>query len=315
MNKIIILSGPTASGKTSLSIELAQKNNLEIINFDSLLFYQELNIGTAKPTIEERQDIIHHCIDICSISTPIDASGFVNNALPLIESLHQQKKIPLLVGGSGFYLQALINGMFPSVTTPAEIIQKSNDLYFKEGIAPFWKELKEKDLESFQRLHENDHYRIRRAVEHFWTTEEKFSSAKKQLEEENLPLYKKKKWDLLHIYLDIPKEEHLGFIYQRTKQMLKNGLIDEVKQLLTDGFTGEEKPLASIGYKQVLSFLNGQYSAEDELEERINIATRRLAKSQRTWFKTKEKKSYHPIDEKEQIYSLVKRFITQPNGS
>lgn len=308
--KICIISGPTASGKTGTSIKLAQSFGGEIINFDSLLFYKELSIGTAKPSIDERANIPHHMIDIRSVNEPMNAASYRKQALPILENLLDESKIVFLVGGSGFYLQALIYGMYDSKTTPLEIIQKSNELFEAKGILPFREILKKEDPESFKNLHENDHYRLRRAVEHFWTTGTPFSTAQKQMKiERQTPFYQKKGWQLHHIYLDLPKQEHFQFIQERTKSMFDHGLIEEVQNLLQLGFTGNEKPLKSIGYKETLRFLQESDYTLEEVQNDINIATRQLAKAQRTWFKKWEKNLYHPIKDTKSMIDDFKHFL------
>ncbi len=308
--KVIVVSGPTATGKTDLAIELAKMFGGEVVNFDSLLLYREINIGTAKPSQAEQGDIPHHMIDVRSIQEPMNAAAYARQALPIIEKILADGKNVYLVGGSGFYLQALLKGMYDSPTTPAEVLERSEELYEREGISPFLEILKENDQSSFERYHENDHYRIRRAVEHFWTTGRKLSEERQQKDEANDKSQTSNihGWDLLHIHLDLPKHEHEVIIQKRTKKMLQNGLIQEVRELLLKGFTGEEKPLQSIGYKESLDFINGKYKDEDELAERISISTRQLAKSQRTWFKRdKDKRVYHPLKDKDQIYEFIKK--------
>lgn len=307
MNKVLVLSGPTATGKTGQAIQLAKKFEFEIVNFDSLLFYRELAIGTAKPTKEEQANIPHHLIDVCSIANPMNAADFAKLAAPIIEEIHQRKKPVLLVGGSGFYLQALLEGMWDSPTTPVEISQRSDALYAKEGIAPFLEVLEKNDRESFHRLHANDHYRIRRAVEHFWTHHSPFSLQRNVFSPQKPP-----HWKVLHLHLDLPKEDHLKIIEARTQQMIKNGLVNEVQNLLAQGFIGTEKPLQAIGYKETIDWLNGVYGADlHAYIERIVINTRRLAKSQRTWFKKKEKFVFDPRHEGEALTAKCRDFISQ----
>lgn len=311
MKKIVcIISGPTASGKTSTSISLAKAFGGEIVNFDSLIFYKEITIGTAKPKLTEMQGIPHHLLNTHSIKNPINAAEYFREALPIVNQLHKEDKIVYLVGGSGFYLQALLYGMFESQTTPDNIIQKSDNIYKEQGIKPFLEDLKKNDPASFKRYHENDHYRIRRAVEHFWTTGVALSQSRENMpkKREDGPM-KSLGWNVFHIHLDLPKEEHFEVIQKRTSDMLSMGLIDEVKHLLSSGFTGNEKPLKSIGYKETFDFIRGVIKTEEELSERISISTRQLAKSQRTWFKKVEKNSYNPILDKEKIYNDYKNFL------
>lgn len=310
--KVIVVSGPTASGKTDLAIELAKKYGGEIVNFDSLLLYKEITIGTAKPTPTEQQSVKHHMIDVRSINNPMNAAEYAREAFPIVEKLLEEKKLVYLVGGSGFYLQALLKGMYDSPTTPSEISKKSDELYLEKGIAPFLDLLRLHDKKSFDRYHENDHYRIRRAVEHWWTTGLPMSEAREEKDQNNEKLDSPTihNWDVLHLYLDIPKEEHSKIIETRTDKMLKSGLIEEVKTLLDQGFTGLEKPLQSIGYKETLDYIFGVYKNLAECRERIIISTRQLAKSQRTWFNRDQfKKKFHPLEERAELFLQVDEFL------
>lgn len=311
--KVIIISGPTACGKTQVSIDLAAKFGGEIVNFDSLLLYKEINIGTAKPTAEERKTVPHHMINVRSISEPMNASEYAKIALPLVNRLLNEGKTVYLVGGSGFYLQALLKGMYDSPSTPPEILKRSDELYGAEGIAPFLSVLRAHDPASFRRYHENDHYRVRRAVEHWWANATPFSEERQKKENENLKLEASNVhgWNLLHVYLDLPKPEHLNIIQIRTRKMLESGLINEIKDLLQKGFTGKEKPLQSIGYKEGLDLINGTYKTLEECEQRIIISTRQLAKSQRTWFnRDQTRKKFNSLHQREEIFAEVSSFLS-----
>ncbi len=312
--KVVIVSGPTATGKTQTTIDLASEFGGEVVNFDSLLLYKEITIGTAKPTMSERQGIPHHMIDVTSISHPMNASDFEKAAFPIVEKLLKEKKTVYLTGGSGFYLQALIKGMYESPSTPTDILKKSELMFNNEGIAPFLQILREHDPGSFARYHENDHYRIRRAVEHWWANGTAFfeQRMKKNEVNETLPRQTIRGWEIYHAYLDLPKEEHLKIIEKRTDRMLELGLIQEVKTLLEKGFTGLEKPLQSIGYKEALDFIFGVYKSEKDCRDRIVISTRQLAKSQRTWFnRDSTRHLYHPLKDISLLKADVKTFLSQ----
>lgn len=311
--KVIIVSGPTASGKTDTSIELAKHLGGEIVNFDSLLLYKEITIGTAKPTKEEQGEIPHHMIDVASIAHPLNAAAYAKMALPIINQLHAAGKLVYLVGGSGFYLQALLHGMYDSPTTPKEITEKSDTLYNAEGIKPFLEILKIADPPTLARYHKNDHYRVRRAVEHFWSTGSRLSDARELKDKDNLSRNQTNihGWDVFHIHLDVPKEEHLEIIKKRSEKMLHQGLIQESKDLLDQGFTGLEKPLQSIGYKEVIELIHGNILNEAQCLERIIISTRQLAKSQRTWFnRVSGKSTYHPLQDQQKILSDSMKFVS-----
>jgi tRNA dimethylallyltransferase len=310
-NKVIIIAGPTASGKTSLSIEVANKLNAEIVNFDSLLFYRELNIGTAKPSKEEMAQVTHHMINTHSIAKPINAADYIKIALPIIKEIHQQNKIVILVGGSGFYLQALLYGMFDSKTTDAKIIEKSEQLYQKKGIQPFLDILQLEDSDSFKAYHQNDHYRIRRAVEHFWMTGKQFSKARQSMDRKKEQMAPSADWNIHFAYLDLPKPEHFEIIQKRTKHMIDSGLIQEVETLMSQGYSGEEKPLKSIGYKEIFDYKAGVFKELAECMERISINTRQLAKAQRTWFKKVDKIEYNILEQRDEIILNCMKFAEE----
>ena len=301
-NKIFILSGATATGKTELSLKIADKINGVIVNFDSLLLYQELNIGTAKPSKNEQKNIPHYMIDVASIKSPMNAASYREMALPKINELLKENKPIILTGGSGFYLQALLNGMYSSPTTPDEILKKSNQLYQDQGITPFVEVLKLHDPKSLRIYHINDHYRIRRATEHWWANNTCFSEIKDQHKNQSNP------WNTYHCNIDIPKDQHWEIILNRTQKMTKDGLIDEVLNLLKIGFRGDEKPLQSIGYKEVIEHIKGELTLE-ECVELISISTRQLAKSQRTWFKKVDAHKYNSLLDFDQIIQEGIRFF------
>jgi tRNA dimethylallyltransferase len=319
-HKLIVVSGPTASGKTKTSIEIAKHiqntTNLKaaVVNFDSLLFYKEISIGTAKPTLEERDGIEHHMIDIESINSPMNASGFIHKGEEIIHELFTQGKVIILVGGSAFYLRALLKGMYESPTAPKEFKEGITEQYKNEGITPFIEFLKVHDPQSLINLHENDHYRLMRAVEYFQLTGTKISDKKKEHDQLNPYDFStiSHPWDVLHFYLDLPKDEHFEIIKKRTQEMFDQGLMNEVKQLEESGFFMTEKPLASIGYKEALEFKNGLFANLEECIERIAISTRQLAKAQRTFFnKITPKESFNPIHDQCKIKERVTSFLKE----
>lgn len=319
-NKLIVVSGPTASGKTKTSIEIAKhiEKNLNrraaIVNFDSLLFYKEISIGTAKPTLLERDGIEHHMIDIESINSPMNASGFIKKGEEAILELFKLDKVVILVGGSAFYLRALLKGMYESPTAPKELKEGITEQYKNEGIAPFIEFLKNNDPQSLINLHVNDHYRLMRAVEYFQLTGDKISDKKKEHDQLNPYDFStiSHPWDVLHFYLDLPKDEHFEIIKKRTKEMFDQGLMDEVKELEANGFFMTEKPLASIGYKEALELKNGLFENEEQCIERIAISTRQLAKAQRTFFnKITPKESFNPIHDQGKIKERVTSFLKE----
>lgn len=326
---LIIISGPTASGKTATSILLAKflnQNNIpaEVINFDSLLFYREISVGTAKPTEKEMDGVIHHLVGINSIAHDLNAADYIIKAQEIIHSLHQKKVVPILVGGSAFYLRALMKGMYQeqldensedmSDEKKIAIKKKWKESVEKDGILPVIEYLKQHDPEALNLFHANDHYRLTRAAEHFEVTAKKISDQKKHFD--TLSPYdfteNQHQYDFIHFYLDLDKTKHWEIILKRTKQMLADGLIKEIQQLLLQGFAPNLKPLQSIGYKETQQFLNNEIKTEEDLVERIAISTRQLAKSQRTFFKKITPKILlNPLTDHEKIKQLALTFLTE----
>jgi tRNA dimethylallyltransferase len=285
-----------------------------IVNFDSLVFYKEISIGTARPTPEEMDGIEHHLVGFESIKSPMNASHFIALGEAIINRLFQENKIVILVGGSAFYLRALLKGMYDSTSTPREIKERVDSWYQKGGIAVINNYLQKYDPDSLNNYHVNDHYRLMRAVEHFEATGTKISIQKKVLDELNPYDFTSivHPWEILHIYLDIPRDEHFKIIINRTKKMFADGLLAEIDQLEKDGFTLEEKPLASIGYKESIELRSGkgQFQTAEQCIERISISTRQLAKSQRTFFnRITPKESFNPIHDQAKIMIRVETFI------
>ncbi|MCY4644934.1 MAG: tRNA (adenosine(37)-N6)-dimethylallyltransferase MiaA [Bacteriovoracales bacterium] len=298
-DRIVIISGPTASRKTETALSLAKRHGLPIVNFDSLLFYRELNIATAKPTPEEMEGVDHYLMDFQSAKDPINAAQFSKLARGTIESLHKKGVIPILVGGSGFYLKGLLAGMGDTLPPSEKSIERSKVLYEKEGIDPFRKILEKQDPTNFHKLHPNDHYRIRRAVEFYWSRGRPFSSH--EGEGNRLP-----SWRECHLYFCIEKEQHWKMIEARSKKIVEKGLVEEVRGLLRQGFTGREKPLQSIGPKEAFEYLAGTIEGHEQLIERLSISTRQLAKAQKTFFAHfTSKESFDPLKE---LSSIEKRF-------
>jgi tRNA dimethylallyltransferase len=292
------------------------KNNLHrevaIVNFDSLLFYKEISIGSAKPTIEEQKNIEHHLIGITSINSPMNAADFILLAHKTIEDLFSKNKIVILVGGSGFYLRSLLKGMYDAPTISSELIDNHEKIYQEQGINYFINFLKIHDPISLTHLHTNDHYRLRRAVLYFESTGKQISTQKK-IYDDLLPYdftHNNYNWNILHFYLEIPKEEHLKAIEQRTKGIFLAGLQEEVDELKKNGFSLLEKPLSSIGYKETIDWMNGIYKSKEECIERTIISTRQLAKSQKTFFKKMTPKIIiNPLTEVEKIFLYCSAWV------
>ena len=245
----------------------------------------------------------------------MNANRFIELATNLVEDLHRRKIVPILVGGSAFYIRALIKGMYEGTTITAETRSLVNKIHQEKGIDYIREILKEKDPESFETLHENDEYRNLRAYEFLTQTGTPISKEKSKIEDPyDFNQTSHPEWEPYHIYLDLPKEEHWPIMESRTQEMLDHGLTEEVRAILEkEGVTGQEKSLQSIGYKETIDYLNGgELSTIEELRERIYISTRQLSKSQKTFFKKiKPKHSYHPLQDKDKIISEGLKYLEQ----
>lgn len=318
---LILITGATATGKTSLSIDLCNflkslEIEAEIINGDSLLFYRELNIGTAKPSPEEIKSAPHHLINVTSVNSPLNASDYVDRANAIIDNLHQSGKIPIITGGSAFYIRALIKGLYGGESSSADAIKEVEAIEKTQGWSAVRNKLKECDPLSYENLHENDKYRNKRALEYFLTARVPFSQlkeAKDELGPYDFSTPQNSSWNIHNIYLSVPKEEHWEIINRRAKEMIQNGLLEEVSGLLREGYSDELKPLQSIGYKETIEYLKTSDQKPSDLislQERIFINTRRLAKSQKTFFKKiAPKMTYNPLEDREEIFSDCLDFL------
>ena len=313
--RVLIVSGATATGKTSLAIDLAcnLKETLgitvEIVNFDSLSFYRELLIGTARPDKEEQRGIPHHLMGIVSIAQSFNAADFVKLGRMVVNKIHSRGAWPLLVGGSGFYLRALIKGMWKSAPVSEEVRQQVQELYQKEGIAGVITVLRERDEDYLTTVHINDHYRLLRAVEHLFATGQTVSQARKGGPENpyDFAHSEVQDWKVTHIHLTVDRAKHENIIRQRVEKMLQKGLVEEVEMLLGAGFNGMEKALGSVGYKEVVEYLQKKREEKKVLAEKIVISTRQLAKAQKTFFKKISPRLDFISQDREQILQAISR--------
>lgn len=278
MEKVIVICGPTASGKTGLSIKLAQKMQGEVISCDSMQIYKDMNIGTAKPTKEEMQDIKHHLIDFVEPSKRYSVADFRKDALDAIDVVLKQNKVPIIVGGTGLYVNCLTqNIQYPTLETDLEYRKLLEQRAEKEGLEVLYEEAKKIDEEAIKNISVNDQKRIMRILEIYHQT----GKTKTELEIESRrepPMYQ-----YIVFAINMDREKLYERINKRVDIMLEQGLIEEVKALLEKY---EEFPtsMQGLGYKEVASYLNGELTKE-EMIEKLKMETRRYAKRQLTWFR------------------------------
>jgi len=279
MKQIVIICGPTAVGKTAVSIKLAQKLNTEIISSDSMQIYRGMDIGTAKIRRGEMQGIRHHMIDIVEPSNEYSVSDYSNDALKIIEALFSENKVPLIVGGTGLYINSLIYKMdFNSSKKNEEIRNKYKNIFEEKGVDFLYNILVSKNSKIASTIEKNNVKRVVRALEILDNSDEIRAF-------EDLKIFQDYKVNMY--VLKMNREILYKNINKRVDLMINDGLIEEVEKLMKTGLTSEHQSMKAIGYRQILSYLEGGISKEDAIEL-IKRDSRRYAKRQMTWFK-KEK--------------------------
>ena len=298
MAKVLVVCGPTASGKTSLAVACAKALNTEIISADSLLVYQGLNIGTAKPTMEERQGVVHHGIDIVSPFENFSVSDYEKYALPIVERLLADGKTPIICGGTGFYINALLyKSQFGNAGADSSVRQKYEEIYNTHGKTYLHNLLKECDKESAEKLHENDVKRVIRALEIYEVT----GRAKSEQKDELIP-----RFDFTAVSFNYPRERLYERINLRVEQMFESGLLDEVKTLMAKGVALSAQCMQGIGYKEIVEGLQNGV-ALDEIKELIKKNTRNYAKRQITFFKRMQ--NHYAIEPSDNSVETVLQFL------
>lgn len=308
--KIIIIVGPTATGKSALGLHLAQKFRGEIINADSMQIYRGLDIGTAKPTREEQKLVRHHLIDILDLNQIYSAAKFREEADEIIKKLHQEGIPIFVVGGTGLYLKVLTQGIFHGPEANSELRQQLKKRLAQEGSQALHQELQRIDPEAAFRIHPRDHLRLIRALEVIYQTNRPISSLQREHG------FKEQPYVVLKIGLSLPKEELFRRIEERIEEMLQKGWIEEVKNLLAQGLSPNIKPFQAIGYRQIIRYLSGQIDFP-EMVRLIIRETRAYAKRQITWFKADPEINWYYASSESwpQIERRVEEFLLSSSTS
>ena len=279
MQKVIVIAGPTASGKTSLGVELAKKINGEVISADSMQIYKDMTIGTAKPTPEETENIPHYLIDFVSPDERYSVADFKKDAEEKIDEILAKGKVPIIVGGTGLYIDSLVYGIeFPDIEYDEEYRNSlMKEAETEEGLNKLYKEAKKIDPEAMEKISPSDKKRISRVLEIYHAT------GKTKTELEIKSREKGVKYDYIVFAIDWDREKLYERINLRVDIMIEQGLVDEVKEVYNKY---EKFPTAmqGLGYKEVVEYLEGKISFE-EMVEKIKLETRHFAKRQLTWFR------------------------------
>lgn len=299
--RVAVLAGPTAVGKTAVALELARKMGAEIVNADSLQVYRELDIGTAKPTREEMALVPHHLVDVVDPPDPYDASRYSHEAREVLAGLHQRGIPPLVVGGTGLYLKALLSGLFTEGSPDLRIRQRLRQELTDKGLPALHERLKRLDPASAWRLHPHDTYRILRALEVMEATGQPLSDLLEAHQFRDSP-YRTLKLGLIR-----PRDELNQRIEERVEAMLAQGWLEEVKGLLSR-YPPDLKPLQALGYRHLIAFLQGRWTWEEAIDL-LKRDTRRYAKRQLTWFKGDPEVRWYSPDQVPEMLAALKEFF------
>jgi tRNA dimethylallyltransferase len=301
-NRVIIVTGPTASGKSDVSWHLAKRLDTEIISADSRQIYRQLPIGSAHPSPEQLQTVKHHLVASHDLTESFDAGAFETTALSVIQELHSHGQVPIVCGGSGLYIQALTQGIID--IPPDENIRLELQTFRREyGNEALYQRLMESDPEAARSMLPQNYKRVMRALEVYNTTGK----------------------SILHIHEEYNRSVNIQFqqfgllwerpllyerINRRVETMLDKGLIDEVDSILNAGFSPELNGLNTVGYKEIIAYKNGQYDLE-EAKRLIQRNTRHYAKRQMTWFNARAEIRWIPVNETESPAEISEKIYRE----
>lgn len=295
MNKLLlVIAGPTAVGKTSLCVRLAKTLQTDVVSADSRQLYRELNIGTAKPTAEEMQDVRHHFIDSHSILEPVSAGQYEREALVVLDELFQKKDVVILSGGTGLYIDAVCFGLDDVPQADPELRAELMQRLETEGLELLKQQLRELDPVYAETADLQNSQRVVRALEVVLSSGKPYSSFRKK---ESAP----RPFRTVFIALDRPRDELYTRIDRRMDEMLAHGLLEEVRSLLP---YRQLMALQTVGYKEVFGYLDGDYDYV-EMVRLLKRNSRRYAKRQLTWFRNQGNYNWFGADEAEEILKLV----------
>jgi tRNA dimethylallyltransferase len=298
-NKLVVfVMGPTAVGKTSVSITLAKHFNCEIISADSRQFYREMNIGTAKPTPNQLKEVPHHFINSLSIEEEYNVSDFENDVLAKTEELFKTRDLIIVVGGSGLYQHAIWQGIDEEIpASDPELRKELNTLFEKEGIDVLKKKLRDLDPETYYNIDLQNHVRIIRAIEVCLSSNQTYSSLKVARKAD-------RPFKMLKIGLNTDRKELHQRINIRVDEMMSAGLLEEAKNLYP---SRSKNALRTVGYRELFRYFDGEMSLEDAVEK-IKVNTRRYAKRQMTWYRRYEDIHWFEAGDTEKIIQLITSF-------
>ena len=301
--KLVVITGPTASGKSSLAIELALYLGGEIVNADSMQVYRGMDIATAKPPIAERRGIPHHLIDVVDPDEDFNAAIFRSLAIPLVDEILSRQKICFVVGGTGLYIKILLGGLLSCPPSDPAFREKLRQECEKPGHVSLYERLKMLDPEYACNIHPHDKIRLMRALEIIHLTKgERPSSLTRKHDFNDRP------FQALKICMQVNREHLYHKINERCLAMVENGLVRETETLLRKGYSPDLKPMKSLGYRHMLRFFDGIWNLDEAIHQ-LQTDTRRYAKRQLTWFRADSEMLWLEPEDMDEIYKNIEEFI------
>jgi len=297
MNNLIVITGPTAVGKTALTLEIAQHYGIPVINADSRQIYKELKIGTASPTAEQLNQARHYFVATKSIQEYYNASMYEQEVLSLLHVLFNHSPIQLMSGGSMMYIDAVCNGIDDIPTVREDIREEMKRRYQEEGLESLCEDLKRLDPEHYEVVDRQNYRRVIHALEVCYQTGKTYTSFRTQTK-------KKRPFQIIKIGLNRERNELYNRINQRVDAMMENGLVDEAKSVYQ---YKEVNALNTVGYKEIFDYMDGRWSL-DEAIERIKGNTRRYARKQLTWYKRDERVRWFHPSQKLEILNYISQY-------
>jgi len=300
--KIVIILGPTGTGKTDLSLKLAPELDAEIISADSMQVYRFMDIGTAKPSPEERSRVRHHLVDIADPDEDFNAARFAEKAGEIIRRLNAEGRAVLVVGGTGLYIRALTGGLIEGPSPDRELRRRLREDLKKFGAAHLHERLKQQDELAASRIGVNDAVRTIRALE---VVEQGGETISKKQEAHG---FQQRQYDFLKVGLQLHRQELYDRINRRCEDMIEQGIIGEVRHLLARGYEEKARALHSLGYKHIIRYIRGELPLEEALRL-MQRDTRNFAKRQITWFRAEKDIEWFSPRAEESILARVRGFL------
>jgi len=300
--KLVIITGPTASGKTALAVDMALQFFAEIVNADSMQVYRYMDIGTAKPLLSERKGIIHHMIDVVDPDEEFNASIYRTSAIPLINKIIENGRTCFIVGGTGLYIKTLLGGLMECPASDPDLREDLINECKEKGTPFLHQRLKGLDPEAAGKIHPNDKTRVIRALEVIRLTDKRLSSI---IMEHG---FNERPFRVLKICLNVERDQLYERINSRCDRMIVSGLLDETQALLAKGYSSEIRSMKSLGYRHAISYLKDEWTAEDMINN-LKQDTRRYAKRQLTWLRADTEMIWIEPNNNEFIKLKIQEFI------